>query len=407
MLRCGLLGRTLGHSWSPAIHRQLGDYAYALYEKTEAELGPFLESGAFDGLNVTIPYKKAVLPWCRELSDTARAIGSVNTLLRRPDGSLYGDNTDGPGFVYMARRSGVPVRGEKVLVLGSGGASLAVRWGLAQLGAAEVVTVSRSGPVSYGGLDRHRDAGLIVNTTPLGMYPQNGAAALSPADFPRCRGVLDVIYNPRRTALLLEAEALGLACGDGLPMLVAQARRSAELFTGASIPPERVEQILGAMGREQENIILIGMPGSGKTSVGRALAAALGRPFRDADAVLEEKAGRTIPDLFAGEGEPAFRARETETLRELGRLSGQVIATGGGCVLREENYGLLHQNGTILWLRRDAARLERQGRPLSLEADLAEMERRREPRYARFADREIDNNGPLADTVRAIREALA
>lgn len=406
MLRCGLLGKTLGHSYSPAIHRRLGDYGYELFEKTEAELDAFLRSGDFDGLNVTIPYKKAVVPYCAELSPAAKALGSVNTIVRRPDGSLYGDNTDLAGFLYMVRCSGVAVAGEKALVLGSGGASVTVAEALRQLGAREVVVISRSGENNYENLDRHRDAALIVNTTPVGMYPNNGQAALSLGGFPNLRGVLDVVYNPARTALILDAERRGVPCLSGLRMLVAQAKASAEQFTGTAIPDSRVETIFRALSAETCNIVLVGMPGSGKSAVGRAVARELGRPFYDADREIVRAAGMEIPAIFTSQGEGAFRDLESRVLAELGKKSGCVIATGGGSVLREENYDSLHQNGTIFWIQRDLGKLPREGRPLSQNADLAAMYEARKPRYARFADHSVDNDGPLPDTVQQILDVL-
>ena len=406
MLRCGLLGKTLGHSYSPAIHRRLGDYSYVLFEKAEDELDGFLRSGDFDGLNVTIPYKKAVVPYCAALSPAAKALGSVNTIVRRPDGTLYGDNTDLAGFLYMVKCSGVAVAGEKALVLGSGGASVTVVEALRQLGAREVVVISRSGENNYENLDRHRDAALIVNTTPVGMYPNNGKAALSLDGFPNLRGVLDVVYNPARTALILDAERRGIPCLSGLRMLVAQAKASAGQFTGTEIPDSRVEEIFRELSAETGNIVLVGMPGSGKSAVGRAVAEALGRPFLDADREIVRAAGMEIPEIFATRGEGTFRDLESRVLAELGKKSGCVIATGGGSVLREENYDSLHQNGTIFWIQRNLNVLPRDGRPLSRNANLAAMYEARKPRYERFADHAVNNDGPLADTVRRILNAV-
>ena len=406
MLRCGLLGKTLGHSYSPAIHRHLGDYSYVLFEKAEDELDGFLRSGDFDGLNVTIPYKKAVVPYCAALSPAARALGSVNTIVRRPDGTLYGDNTDLAGFLYMVKCSGVAVAGEKALVLGSGGASVTVVEALRQLGAREVVVISRCGENNYENLDRHRDAALIVNTTPVGMYPNNGKAALSLDGFPNLRGVLDVVYNPARTALILDAERRGIPCLSGLRMLVAQAKASAGQFTGTEIPDSRVEDIFRELSAETGNVVLVGMPGSGKSAVGRAVAEALGRPFLDADREIVRAAGMEIPKIFATRGEGTFRDLESRVLAELGKKSGCVIATGGGSVLREENYDSLHQNGTIFWIQRNLNVLPRDGRPLSRNADLAAMYEARKPRYERFADHAVNNDGPLADTVRQILNAV-
>ena len=405
MLRCGLLGEKLGHSYSPAIHALLGDYEYRLYEKAPSEVEAFLRSGDFDGLNVTIPYKKTVLPLCAELSDEARAIGSVNTLVRRADGTLFGDNTDAWGFRYLLSSAGIDPTGRKALVLGSGGASVMAVYVLKKLGAGSVTVISRSGPDNYGNLDRHADAELIVNTTPVGMYPGNGASPLDLTAFPHCAGVADVVYNPARTALLLQAEALGIPCSGGLGMLVGQALRSSERFQGRTLDTSLVGDITEKLRKESGNIILIGMPGCGKSTVAARLSELTGRPVLDADARAAELAGKTIPEIFAESGEEGFRALETKALSELGRASGTIIATGGGCVTREENYPLLRQNGTIFWLRRDVSVLPRDGRPLSRNADLAAMYARRAPFYERFADVLIENDRTPDEAARSILEA--
>ena len=405
MLRCGLLGEKLGHSYSPAIHALLGDYEYRLYEKAPGEVEEFLRRGDFDGLNVTIPYKKTVLPLCAELSDGARSIGSVNTLVRRADGTLFGDNTDAFGFRYLLSSAGIDPKGAKALVLGSGGASVMAVYVLKTLGAASVTVISRTGENNYSNLGRHADADLIVNTTPVGMYPDNGAAAVDLTCFPHCRGVADVVYNPARTALLLQAEELGIPRGGGLGMLTAQAVRASELFQGRTIDPALIGSITDKLRRESGNIILIGMPGCGKTTVAERLSALTGRPVLDADARIAETAGKTIPEIFAESGEEGFRALETKVLAELGKRSGAIIATGGGCVTRPENYPLLHQNGTLFWLRRDTALLPRDGRPLSQNADLSEMYEKRAPLYARFADAVIENDRTADDAARDILEA--
>ncbi len=406
MLRCGLLGRTLGHSYSPAIHAELGDYEYKLYEKEPQELAAFLQSGEFDALNVTIPYKKDVMAYCAELSPAAQRIGSVNTLVRRKDGTLYGDNTDADGFAYMVKTSGVGVAGKKALVFGSGGASVTACDVLKTLGAASVTVISRSGPDNYENLDRHADAEILVNTTPVGMYPKNGVSAVDLEKFPDCRGVFDVVYNPARTALLLQAEKLGIRHAGGLSMLVAQARRASELFTGSQIANAEIMRIERKLAREMQNIVLVGMPGCGKSVVGAALAKRLGRPLLDSDALVTQTAKTPIPEIFRVQGEGAFRALETQALRELGKRSGAVIATGGGSVLREENYDLLHQNGVIVWLRRALSALPIDGRPVSQSVALDELYRTREPRYRRFADCIVDNCGSVDDAVNKIMEAL-
>ena len=406
MLKCGLLGRKLGHSYSPAIHSMLSDYSYELFEREPEQLEDFLLHGDWDGINVTIPYKKTVLPYCRELSPLAKEIGSVNTIVRRPDGSLFGDNTDAYGFESLVKKSGIEVRGKKALVLGSGGASVTVVAVLKRLGAASVTVISRSGEDNYDNIRKHADAKIIVNTTPLGMYPNNGQAAVDLKAFPNCEGVLDVVYNPARTALLLQAESLGIAHAGGLYMLVAQAKRSSEIFTGSSIPDSETERIEKLLSAQMQNIILIGMPSSGKSTIAAALGKKLGRPVYEADALIEEEAGMDIPAIFAAHGEDYFRKLETQVLKKLGALSGAVISTGGGSVTREENYAPLHQNGRIIWLLRDTDKLDKTGRPVSLRSDLNELYARREPMYARFADLKADNNGNIEDTLVQIMEAL-
>ena len=400
-MQCGLLGRKLGHSYSPQIHSHLASYEYTLFEKEPEELEAFLKNGSFTGLNVTIPYKKDVIPYLDELSPTAKRLGAVNTIVRREDGSLIGHNTDYFGFRSMVGRSGLTVAGKKVLVLGSGGASNTAVAALEEMGA-QVVVISRSGENNYDNLHRHADAAVIVNTTPVGMYPKTGVSPISLERFQKLEGVLDVVYNPARTQLLLDAESRGLIAMNGLWMLVAQAKESAEWFAGVQIPDGKIAQIHGLLRAQMENIVLIGMPGCGKTTVGQALATMQGKRFVDVDAVLEERVGRKITDIIPTDGEEAFRQMETDTLAELGKQSGLVIATGGGCVTRERNYPLLHQNGTILWLTRELDKLPTHGRPLSQTGKLQQMYAVREPMYRRFADAVISNDAAVEQTIAQI-----
>lgn len=395
---CGLLGGKLGHSYSPQIHGHLASYEYCLFEKQPEELADFLTRGSFSGLNVTIPYKKAVIPFCHRLSPIAKRLGAVNTIVRQPDGTLMGHNTDYFGFSSMVSRSGLRPAGKKALVLGSGGASSTARAVLEKLGA-QVVVISRSGENNYKNLRLHQDAAMIVNTTPVGMYPQVGVSPLSLDGFPDLEGVLDVIYNPARTQLLLDAEKRGLVTENGLWMLVAQAKESAEWFTGEKISDDAIARIHRKLRRQMENIVLIGMPGSGKTAIGQELADRLGKSFVDADYQITQTAGFDIPTIFAREGEDGFRRRETGALAELGKRSGLVLSTGGGCVTRPENYPLLRQNGHILWIRRDIEKLPTQGRPLSQAGKLQDMYARRKPLYESFADGEVENNGSLDQAV--------
>lgn len=397
---CGLLGRKLGHSYSPHIHGQLADYQYKLFEKEPEELESFLKSGSFSGINVTVPYKKAVIPFLDELSDTAARLGAVNTIVNR-DGKLIGHNTDFFGFQTMLKASTLDVKGKKVLVLGSGGASNTAVAALQDAGA-DVIIISRSGENHYGNLDKHADAAVIVNTTPVGMYPHVGQSPIDLGLFSKLEGVLDVVYNPARTQLLLDAENRSIIAMNGLLMLVAQAKEAAEWFSGASIADEKIGQIHRVLRSQMENTILIGMPGCGKSTIGRLLADRCGKQFVDADERIAELAGKSIPEIFAQDGEMVFRAWETQALAELGKQSGLVIATGGGCVTQERNYPILHQNGVIYWVKRDIAQLPTQGRPLSQSVKLEDMYAARKPLYENFADHEIDNNGDLENTLCAL-----
>ena len=403
-MKCGLLGRKLGHSYSPQIHARLADYSYELFEKEPQQLEDFLQNGDFTGLNVTIPYKKDVIPFLDELTPIAEKMGAVNTIVRRK-GKLIGHNTDYFGFLTMVRASGLDVKNKKALVLGSGGASNTAVAVLQELGA-EVIIISRSSENNYDNLHIHSDAALIVNATPVGMYPRVG---ISPVDlnlFPKLEGVLDVVYNPARTQILLDAEKKGIVAMNGLLMLVAQAKESAEWFADHPISDEKIAAIHKKLRLQMENIILIGMPGCGKTTIGTALAEKLGKKFVDADAALVESTGRNIPEIFATDGEPGFRSLETQTLANLGKQSGLVIATGGGCVTQARNYPLLHQNGTLFWLTRDLEKLPTDGRPLSQTNKLADMYAVRKPLYEAFADHKIDNDGDLTTTISRILEEL-
>ena len=401
----GLLGERLGHSFSPQIHRDLAGYDYQLLPTPPEAVEDLFARRAFQGLNVTIPYKRTVMPLCDEIDPRAAAIGAVNTVVNQ-NGRLTGYNTDIDGFLYMARRAGVDMAGKKVVILGSGGTSRTARAAAGELGAREIVTVSRRGEDNYQNLSRHADAQVLVNTTPVGMYPNWGQSPVSLESFPALEGVLDVVYNPLRTALLLQAEERGLPCSCGLPMLVAQAKRAAELFTGQNIDDSRTEAVLHGLRRQLTSIVLIGMPGCGKTTVGRALAGKLGRTFVDLDEEIVRRAGTSIPEIFAREGEAGFRERESALVREFGERTGLVVSTGGGVVTRRENYIPLKQNGLLLHLRRDPAALPTDGRPLSQATAPEELWRRRAPLYAAFADGEIDNNGPLAGTLEQIEKEM-
>ncbi len=400
-MKSGLLGRKLGHSYSPQIHALLGDYSYDLFEKEPEEVGDFVLHGDYTGINVTIPYKKDVIPYLDELTPAARKMESVNTIIRRKDGSLLGRTTDYFGFLSMVKRSGMEVRGKKVLVLGSGGASNTAVKALIDLGA-EVVIISRSGDNNYKNLHLHADASVIVNTTPVGMYPKTGVAPVDLRTFPQLEGVLDVVYNPAKTQLLLDAEDMGLPHENGLWMLVAQAKEAAEYFTGEAIDDAVITKIHRTLSAQMQNIVLIGMPGCGKSTIGAMLAQKLSRTMVDTDAEIVKLAGKSIPEIFAQDGEQAFRDLETTVLKEVGKRSSLVIATGGGCVTHGRNHQPLHQNGCIFWLLRDVSLLPTDGRPLSQANDLQQMYQKRRPLYDIFADHCVSNNGSPAETVSAI-----
>ena len=401
----GLLGEKLGHSFSPQIHRALAGYEYVLLPTPPEAVEPLLRGQDFKGLNVTIPYKQTVIPLCDEVEPRAAAIGAVNTIVNR-DGRLMGYNTDIDGLIYLARRTGVDMAGKKVVILGSGGTSHTAQAAARALGAGEIVVVSRRGADNYENLFRHADAQVLINTTPVGMYPRCGQAAVDLSDFPHLTGVLDVVYNPLRTALILAAEARGIPCSGGLPMLVAQAWRAADLFTGESIPESRVEAVLEDLTAAQRNVILIGMPGCGKTTVGKALAHRLGKDFVDVDEEIVREAGMSIPEIFAREGEAGFRRRESQAVRTAGSRTGCVISTGGGVVTRRENRDPLRQNGKIIHLLRDLSLLPAAGRPISQSTPAEELWRQRASLYAAFADAVIDNNGTLDNTIAQIQKEL-
>lgn len=400
-MKCGLLGRKLGHSYSPQIHSMLGNYPYVLFEKEPEEIEDFLRLGDWTGINVTVPYKKTVIPYLDELTPTAKRLGAVNVIVRR-DGKLIGHNTDFFGFQTMLKASRLDVSGKKALVLGSGGASNTVIAVLKDAGA-DVFVISRTGEHNYSNLHLHKDATLIVNTTPVGMYPNTGVSPVDLSLFPNLQGVLDVVYNPARTQLLLDAEKIsGLIAANGLLMLVAQAKEAAEWFTETEIPGAVIEPILRALESQMQNIVLIGMPGCGKSTIGKLLAEATGKKYADSDELITEMAGKGIPDIFTNDGEATFRNWETKALTELGKQSGLVIATGGGCVTQSRNYDTLHQNGQIFWLQRDLDLLPVDGRPLSQVNKLEVLYGIRKPMYEVFADHVVANDGELNSTVQKI-----
>ena len=402
-IRCGLIGEKLSHSFSPQIHAHLCDYSYTLFEMQESEVGEFVRSNRYDATNVTIPYKKTVMPFLDEISDEAARIGSVNTIIRTESGALRGENTDYFGFSYLLEKSGIEISGKNVLILGTGGASLTARTVCYDLGALKITFVSREGEINYENVyDKCADTEVIINCTPVGMYPKN---LVSPIELDRFRsliGVADMIYNPAKTKLLLDAERLGINYINGLSMLVAQAKRASELFLGEKIDNSEIDRICSLIESETGNIILVGMPGCGKSTVAKALAEITGRELIDTDELIVKNEGRPIPEIFATDGEEYFRACESRVAADVGKMSGRIISTGGGIITQEVNLDSLRQNGTVFFIRRDLSELSRDGRPLSQGADLETMYKKRHPLYLTFADFTVDNSTTVEECAEAI-----
>lgn len=406
-MKYGLIGKTLVHSYSKEIHEALGKYTYDLYSLTPEEMPDFVKSHDFGGLNVTIPYKKDVMPLCDEISELATSIGAVNILYRK-DGRLTGHNTDYEGFIYNAQRSGISFIGRTVLILGTGGTSLMARKAAADQGAARIYIASRSAHVeaspeqelpvtqlTYDSLPQIADTvEIIVNTTPVGTFPNNMQSVINLSDFPKCEAVIDVIYNPFKTKLLLDAEKRGLKFANGLPMLVAQATAAAGYFLGTpgAFTGEN-EHIITAMEKQMRNIVLIGMPGSGKSSIGSIISELTGKELIDMDEEVIKRTDMTIPEIFEKYGEKHFRDIESEVAADLGKQRGLIIATGGGTILRPENVDALRQNGFVIHISRPVSSLPMDGRPLSRDLDtLLNMEKERMPLYKAAADATFDNS---------------
>ena len=399
----GLLGRKLGHSLSPQIHAHLCDYEYKLYPTEPEKLDEFFADTRLKGFNVTIPYKVEAFNRCAELSETAKKAGSVNTVIRKPDGTLYGDNTDYFGFLYMANKIGCSFRNKKVLILGSGGASLTAQLVSADEGAKEIIVVSRNGENNYDNISLHYDADIIINTTPVGMYPNNGERLVELSKFTKCKKALDLIYNPARTVFLLDAQKLGIDCINGLPMLVAQALRAAEVFTGKNIPLTEIDRIHDIILGNQKNIVLVGMPGCGKSTLARLISEKTGRECVDTDSLVE-LCGESIPQIFDKYGETEFRNRETQAVKSVAKEQGRIIATGGGAILREENRTALRENSTVIFLNAPVERLATNGRPLSKDTEtLRKMYEQRLPLYLETADLTVEVDADPEVTLRRIK----
>lgn len=404
-LQMGLLGEKLWHSFSPIIHQKLADYRYDLYEVARDELTDFMNKANFAGLNVTIPYKKEVMAYLDSIDDKAQAIGAVNTI-KKQDGRLIGYNTDYDGFAYLLHKNCINVRGKKVLVLGNGGAAAPVREVLKAEKAREVVTISRRSENNYANIAQHYTAEVIINTTPVGMYPHNGESLIDLKSFTNLEAVVDIIYNPLRTQLVLEAGELGICAVGGLDMLIGQAIRACEIWTDKEISTAQWDKITQEIMKLKQNIVLIGMPGSGKSTLAKLLATALKRESIDMDELFLEEYSRSAQEVIIKDGEERFRQLEHELVKKCGQQSGVIISCGGGVVTRAENYFPLKQNGKIICLQRDITKLPTDGRPISQNNDLEELYQKRKPLYERFSDCMVEVDDESKVTLKRVLQLL-
>ena len=407
----GLIGEKLSHSFSKEIHAKLFDYEYELCEIAAQNLADFLKSRNFKAINVTIPYKQSVMEHLDFISDAAQQIGAVNTIVNR-DGKLYGYNTDFIGMRGLILKNGIEIAGKKVLILGTGGTSKTAAAVCKNLGAKSIFRVSRKAEgecISYDvAYSRHSDCDVLINTTPCGMYPNIDSAAVDIERFNNLSGVVDAVYNPICSLLVTNAKRIGIRAVGGLYMLVLQAAAAAEFFIGQKVSEEKVDIVYSQIENSKKNIVLIGMPSSGKTSIGTVLSKALGMPFIDTDRLVEQKAGMAISEIFRTQGEKAFRDMESQVIKEVSATQHAVISTGGGAVLRQENVTCLKLNGTVYFIDRDLSLLSATSdRPLSSNLeDLEKRYRERYPIYCAAADRIIPNNSEMRFVTDAIREDM-
>lgn len=399
-MKYGLIGEKLTHSFSPAIHKLLGNSEYETAEIKKNKLDEFMQKREFTGINVTLPYKKDVLPYLSSISDKAKKIGCVNVVVKKEDGSLAGDNTDYDGFKYLLENTGIDVAGKKCLILGNGATSLTVQAVLSDLCASEIVKVYRKGEINFENVYAVSDAQVIVNTTSVGMYPQNEGVIIDLSRFPMLEGVADVIYNPLKTNLILKAEELGIKCAGGLKMLVAQAKYASDIFLGKKTDDSIIDDIYRKIISDVGNIAFIGMPGCGKSSVAKLVAEKTGKRLIDTDSIISDLEGREIPEIFALYGEKHFRNVETEACRIAGKKRSTVISLGGGAVINKENTDAVRQNAIVFYIKRDIDKLSRTDRPLSKDMDtLWNIYDERKDKYEQAADYIVDNNEDIGSCV--------
>lgn len=401
-----LIGKTLKHSYSKKIHTLFSKYQYDIVELESDALERFVKESEYKGFNATIPYKKEIMEYLDVVDESAKAIGAVNTVVKR-NGKTIGYNTDFLGMIYMLKKAEIELHDRCVLILGSGGTRNTALAVAKTLGAKSVKTISRNGEYNYQNCYDLIETEVIINTTPVGMYPETDNCPIDINRFPNLLGVADVIYNPSLTKLLFNARERGIKYTNGLSMLVAQAKYAMDLFLSDKFDDGIIESVLEKLQREVKNIVLVGMPGSGKSTVANNLSALLDMESIDIDQKIEQKAGKSIPEIFSNDGEDYFRSLETEVIKEFGCLSGKIISTGGGAVKRAENYFLLKQNGVIFYIDRPIEKLSTVGRPLS--KDLTAVKKLFEERkelYEKFADFTIDNGGSLEDTVKGVIDLL-
>lgn len=410
-MKYGLLGEKLGHSYSKEIHALLADYEYELCEVNKEELDALMRKKEFCAVNVTIPYKQTVIPYLDGISERAKSIGAVNAIVNR-GGKLYGDNTDFAGMRALAIRTGADMNGKKVLIFGTGGTSKTAGAVAQSLGAREVYFVSRSkkdGAITYGeAAEKHADAQILINTTPVGMFPNIQGTPADISVFPELEAVLDAIFNPLRTELVLDAQARGIKADGGLYMLVAQAVYASALFLGKDADDKKTEDVYRRILNEKRNVFLIGMPSSGKSSVGKKLAELTGKEFADTDTMLTDRFGRTISDFISENGEKPFRDEESAVIGQAAEKRGYIIATGGGAVLREENVRAMKKNGTVVFLDRDPALLTAtKDRPLSSTREaLEKLYEERYPIYKKAADMTVPSDRSVGEVAEDVRKEL-